>query len=90
MTEKKRRLFLAIFTVILVLAAVTAESVYQSDYENKFRTRRFNKILREKEKTMEECLNELKLLLARGEPRGSVSEEKVFTIAEQNGITILQ
>ena len=90
MTEKKRRLFLAIFTVILVLAAVTAESAYHSDYENKFRTRRFNKILREKEKTMEECLNELKLLLARGEPRGSVSEEKVFKIAEQNGITILQ
>ncbi len=50
MTEKKRRLFLAIFTVILVLAAVTAESVYHSDYENKFQTRRFNKILREKEK----------------------------------------
>ena len=84
MKENRRRLFLVIVTVVLVLAAVIAESLHHSDFEDRFRTRRFNRILNQKEKIMEECLNELKLIFARGEPRGSVSETKIFRIAEES------
>jgi len=90
MKENRHRLFLVILTVVIVLAALIAESMHRSDFEDRFRTKRFNRILIEKEKIMGECLNELKIILARGEPRGSVSETRIFSIAEENEITILQ
>jgi len=39
---------------------------------------------------MEDCLSGLKPVLARGEPHGSVSENKYFLMAEENEITILE
>jgi two-component system, NtrC family, nitrogen regulation sensor histidine kinase NtrY len=90
--KKKNRNILFLFTaaVILFALAVVAESVYFSDYEYHFRTKRFNKILHEKEKVLEDCLNGMKPVLARGEPHGSVSENKVFLMAEENEITLLE
>jgi signal transduction histidine kinase len=90
MNENKRRLFLVVLTVVLVLLAWAAESLYFTDYEYHFRTRRFNKILHEKEKIMQDCLNGLKPIITRGEPHGSVSENNLFSLAEQNEITILE
>jgi len=90
MKEKRRRLVLVIIAVALGLAAIVTQSVFRSNAENSFWTRRFNKILHEKERIMEYCLNDLKLIMGRGEPRGSVRENKIFTIAAENEITILQ
>lgn len=90
MREKKYRLFLLISTFVLILLAMAAESLYFSDFEYRFRTKRFNRILIEKEKIMEDCLNGMKPVLARGEPHGSSSENNLFSVAELNNITILE
>jgi len=63
------------------------ESVYLSDFEYRYRTKRFNRILGAKEKIMEDCLKRLKLV---GEPRGSMAEKDLFSVAEENNITILE
>jgi two-component system nitrogen regulation sensor histidine kinase NtrY len=89
MKESRRRWSLTVLIVILFLLALAAESVYFSDVEYHFRTRRFNKVLAEKEMIMEECLNGLQLFLARNEPRGSISEASFYSVAEENEITIL-
>ncbi len=83
-------IFLVILTAILLLMALATESVYFSNFEDRMRTSRFTRILHEKEAIMEDCLDELKLVLAKGEPHGSVSEKGIFTIADQNKITILE
>jgi two-component system, NtrC family, nitrogen regulation sensor histidine kinase NtrY len=90
MNKKRTILFLVAAAIILFILALVAESVYFSDFEYHFRTRRFNNILHEKEKIMENCLNGLKPALALSEPLGSVSESKVFFTAEENEITILE
>jgi hypothetical protein len=90
MNKNRNIIFLLTAAVILFALAIVAESVYFSDYEYHFRTKRFNKILHEKEKVLEDCLNGMKPVLARGEPHGSVSENKVFLMAEENEITLLE
>lgn len=79
-----------ILTVVLILMAMAAEWIYMGDFEYKFRTRKFNRILKEKEKVMENCLNGMKPILARGETHGSEPENDLFLIAEQSRITILE
>jgi two-component system, NtrC family, nitrogen regulation sensor histidine kinase NtrY len=90
MKKNRNILFLAVASIILFILALIAESVYFSDYEYHFRTKRFNNILHEKEKIMEDCLSRMKPILARGEPHGSVSENKLFLTAEENEITIVE
>lgn len=90
MKEKRRRIILAILAVVLGVAAVITQSVYQGWPEDEIRTRRFNRALHEKEQIMEDCLNDLKLIMTRGEPRGSVTENRIFSLASRNDITILQ
>jgi len=70
--------------------ALVSESVYFSDFEYRFRTRMFNKDLIAKEMIMEDCLNAMKPILANEDHHGSISENNLFLIAEQNKITILE
>ena len=90
MKEKRYRLLLVLSTVAVILLALATESLYFSDFEYNFRTKRFNKILGEKEKILEDCLNNMKPILARGEPHGSISESNLFSVAEPNQVTILE
>src|SRR5665811_1068088 len=90
MRGKRYSILLIILTVVLILMALAAESVYFSDFEYSFRTRMFNKILAAKKKTMEDCLNAMKPILAKKDHHGSVTENNLFSIAEQNNITILE
>jgi len=90
MRANRYPIFLSILTVVLILLALAEESVYFSDFEYHFRTRMFNKILAEKETIMENCLNAMKPILAFENHHGSVSENNVYSITEQNGITILE
>ncbi len=90
MKKSKRRLFLVISVLIVFLMAYIAESVYFSNFEYRFRTNRFSRVLRGEEKITDDCLNGLRLILASGEAHGSVSEKNLFLLAKENGITILE
>jgi len=87
--EKRYRISLVILTVVLILSALAAESLYFSHFEYHIMTRRFNGILGEKEKLMEAYLNRLKPLLAQGEFHDSQTERNILTAATRNEITIL-
>ena len=90
MNKNRNILFLVAAAILIFILALIAESVYFSDYEYHFRTKRFNKILHEKEKILEDCLEGMRPVLAHSEPHGSVTENKVFLAAEENEITILE
>jgi signal transduction histidine kinase len=90
---KKREFKITPFLLaaVFVVIAAASESVYYGNFEYKFRTQRFNRILHEKEKTMEVCLEGMKPVLARGEKHhGSVRENDLFALAEKNSITLLE
>ena len=89
MRGKHYRIFLAILTVVLIILALAAESIYFSDFEYHFRTKMFNKTLLAKETILEDCLNDMKPVLAKVKQNKSISEKDLFSVAEQNRITIL-
>ncbi len=90
MSNKRNTIILLILSFTLFLLALAAELLYLSDFEYRYRTRKFNKVLASKEKVMEDCLKTLKQSNTRGESRGSTAWEDVFSLAEQNNITILE
>ena len=90
MRANRYPIILSILTVALILFALAAESVYFSDFEYRFRTRMFNKTLMAKESIMDDCLNAMKPILAKGNLHDSISRNDLFTIAEKNRISILE
>jgi len=90
MKDGKIKIAPFILAIGLILFAIASESIYLGEFEYRFRTNRFNRILKEKERIMENCLNGMKPILAKGEKHGSTSENKLFSIAESNNITILE
>jgi hypothetical protein len=82
-------IFSFVAAVLLILALI-ADSIYFSDFEYRYRTRQFNRILHEKETIMEQCLNGIKPLLADEDHYGSIPENDLFLIAARNKITILE
>jgi two-component system, NtrC family, nitrogen regulation sensor histidine kinase NtrY len=88
MKSKQYRICLLIITVVLFLLAIGAEILYFSDFEYRLRTRRFNRILAEKETIFDNCLNSLKLSLDSGEDISQVVQENPFSVIENQG-TIL-
>jgi two-component system nitrogen regulation sensor histidine kinase NtrY len=89
MRSKRYRIYLVIFTTVMILLAIAAESVYFSNFENKLRTKKFNKILSEKEAIIENCLYSLKLILDKGEDVSPASKEKLLSVIKNQG-TLLQ
>ncbi len=79
MRSKQYRIYLIIFTTVMILLAIAAESVYFSDFEYKLRTKKFNKILSEKETIIENSLNSLKLILDKGEDISPAAKENLFS-----------
>jgi two-component system, NtrC family, nitrogen regulation sensor histidine kinase NtrY len=92
MKGKHFRVLLLTLTVVLVIMALAAESIYFSDFEYHYKTRVFNKTLHKKEKILEDCLNGMKPILARTDrhDHGSIPENTIFSLAEKNNITILE
>jgi two-component system nitrogen regulation sensor histidine kinase NtrY len=90
MRGKRYRILLLILIIVLILIALFSESVYFSDFEYHLRTRMFNKALIDKERIMEDCLDEMKPILSNEDHHGSVTENRLFSVAEQNRITILE
>jgi two-component system, NtrC family, nitrogen regulation sensor histidine kinase NtrY len=90
MRGKHYTIILGLLTAVMILAAFVSESIYFSDFEYRFRTDKFNRILGEKEKILEKCLNDMKPILAKEDHHGSLTENNLFSIAEQNKITILE
>ncbi|MBN1108246.1 MAG: HAMP domain-containing protein, partial [Bacteroidales bacterium] len=90
MKEKTRVRLIIIIPALLLLLAMVSESLYFSDLEYRYKTARFNRILHQKEKRMEDCLKSLKPLTASGNLNDTVSENSLFSIARRNDITVLQ
>jgi len=90
MNNRRFRIALVISTVVLLLISFASESLYFSDFEYRYRTKLFNKTLREKENILEECLNGMKPILAKEDHHGSMPENNLFAVAEENNITILE
>ena len=89
MRNKRYRVCLLVFTTVMILLALIAESVYFSDFEYKLRTRRFNKVLSEKETIIDNCLNSLKLIFDKGEKLSTNTKENLFSAIENQG-TLLE
>lgn len=83
-------LLLVVSGIITVILAIVAEKFYFSDYEYSYRTRKFNKILQEKEGIMDYCLESMKPLMAEEDHHGTFPENSIFSVAEKNKITILE
>ncbi|NLK54131.1 MAG: HAMP domain-containing protein [Bacteroidales bacterium] len=90
MKEGKLKITPFLLAVFLVLLALAAELVYMGNFEYRFLTRRFNRILWEKENIMGQCLEGMKPILASGVPHGTEVENNLFARAGENGITILE
>ncbi len=89
MKSHRFTIFLVIMTVVLIGLALIAESVYLSDFEYHYRTKKFNETLSAREKTMDDCLNSMKPILAGISSPAEISYNEIFPSAERNGITIL-
>lgn len=83
-------LYSGIAAAMLLVLAVVSNILYFSDFEYRYRTTRFNRILREKEAILAECLEGMRPILSGEDHHGSVPENELFTIAEKNKITILE
>lgn len=90
MRDSRYRLILIIITVVVFVMAIGTESRFFSDFEYSFRTRTFNKMVSAREKVLENCLEAMKPIIASKNHHGSVTENDLFKIAEQNNITILE
>ncbi len=90
MEKNRRTRILFLITILFVALALASESLYFSDLEYHLITRRFNRILQEKEKILDDCLKRLEPVISASEHHGSAPENNIFSIAEQNEITILE
>jgi len=61
MSRFRKIILLFALTLIMAILAIMTEKLYFSDYEYYLRTRYFNKILAEKEATMESCLHSMEI-----------------------------
>lgn len=86
----RNHILLLIVTLVVVSLSFVSERLYLSDFEYHLRTKAFNRILAEKEVIMESCLNDMKPILAKDDHHGSISENNIFLIADENNITILE
>jgi len=76
--------------IIAIILAIIAESIYNSPLEYKIRTKRFNRILVEKEKITENCLINLKEILEKESDIETKTGSSLFTTIKKEGITILE
>lgn len=74
---------------LMLLLSLLADSVYRSDLEYRFLTKRFNKILAQKEDITDRCLSSLKNILEEGAKIGSLSKGNLRKIIAEERITIL-
>src|SRR5512133_3928966 len=90
MKSTRQFIFPLAAAALLAILAVLADSLYFSNFEYRYRTRLFNKILHEKETLMQELLNGMRPILARDNHHGSNAEKDLFSVAAKNNITILE
>ena len=75
MKSKHFPVFLTVLFVVLVLLAVVTEVVYFSNFEYRFRTKMVNRIISEKERILDRCLEDMKPVLALDNHHGSSPEK---------------
>ena len=89
MKENKKIFILSAILIFLIIAGFFAESVYYGNYEYRLRTRRFNRILRAKEKVMDQCIEEMKNASDSIESLNNAYIGSVSRLAGKNQITLL-
>lgn len=91
MTHRRRKILItASMLLVFIAMALFAGYLYNSPFEHKFRTKRFNRILERKEYLTGKCLLDLKERLEKG---GSIDQEsgsRIFKVINREGITILE
>jgi hypothetical protein len=90
MKGKNFLVMLSALTGVLILASLIAGSVYSGDFEYRLRTKKFNRILAEKENLTSESLNKLKERLEMGIDSLSAGKTDIFEVAGEEGITFLE
>nr|MCU0363126.1 hypothetical protein [Bacteroidales bacterium] len=90
MDKRRIRYLLSYLTIFLMIAAFAAELFFFSDFEYRFRTKRFNRILAEKERFLEQCLHDMKPILAAGDLQGPLAGSDLLRQAVAKGVTILE
>jgi len=90
MNGMRKILIPLLVTIVLVSLAAVSERLYFTDFEYHFRTKVFNRVLAEKQSIMDQCLEGMKPILAEDDHHGSISENNIFRIAEENNITLLE
>ncbi len=90
MNGMRKILIPLLVTIVMVSLAIVSEKLYFTDFEYHFRTRVFNRVLAGKQAIMDQCLEDMKPILAKDDHHGSVSENNIFRIAEENNITLLE
>ena len=88
--ERRSGLLLFILTVFLILASLGAESFYFSNFEYRLMTKRFNRILQDKERIMKDCLEKLQTVPAQEKTPGPISGSIISSLTAKEGITILE
>lgn len=89
MKENKKIFLLPAILIILIIAGFFAESVYYGNYEYRLRTRKFNRVLKAKEKVLDQCFDALKNASDSGESLKNNSLASISRLAEKNNITLL-
>lgn len=89
MKENKKIFILPAILIFLIIAGFLAESVYYGNYEYRLRTRRFNRILKAKEKVMDQCIEGIKNASDSGESLKNIFTGGISRLTEKNHVTLL-
>lgn len=90
MKDNRKFRILSVLTVTALLLSLVAETVYFSEFEYRLRAKMFSRNLLAKEKIMEDCLEDMRPILAQENHHGSNNENNIFSTAENNRISILE
>jgi signal transduction histidine kinase len=86
----KLSLILVSSAALMILLATAAEWLYFSDFEYHLRSRRFNRILAEKEAITDQCLDILKSKIEKGESISSAARSELIRTIKEQEITLLE
>ena len=87
MHQRKKLIYLTFITIVTLVLAIAMEYVYFSDFEYRLKTRKFNRVIAEKETVIENYLNSLIPILNRGENISSAAKENLnYTIRNQGTV----
>ena len=89
MNLRKKLIYLTFIATVSLIMAVVVEYIYFSDFEYRLKTRKFNRVLAEKETIIDNYLNSLIPILNRGENISSAAKDYLSVVIRNQG-TVLE